>query len=140
MNMASKRGRVEVLPIFPPEHVHYTSVAMDEASANSHAVVLDCTLDAAFMDRALVVLDWWRASGLERRYSERCMNLASLRGQIDVLAWWKYSKLELKYSNDTIDLIWNEKLKVLDWWKVSGLALEYSSAALSKQNLDAPYS
>jgi hypothetical protein len=67
------------------------------------------------------------------KYSEKALDVASEFGKIHVLEWWKNSGLELKYSTDALDLASCDhyNIDILEWWKNSGLPLKYSADALA---------
>jgi hypothetical protein len=55
---------------------------------------------------------------------------ASSAGLVDILQWWKQSGLELRWSEKAIDMACrNGHVNVLQWWKDSGLAMKYTSLA-----------
>ena len=77
------------------------------------------------------ILNLWKESELEMKYSENEMNWASREGKIEMLNWWKESGCELKYSESAMNWASREdKIEVLNWWKESGLELKYSEDAM----------
>ncbi|KAI9217509.1 hypothetical protein BC828DRAFT_418058 [Blastocladiella britannica] len=78
---------------------------MDDASRNGH----------------VDVLEWWRNSGLELKYTRQAMDDASCNGHVDVLEWWRHSGLELKYTHQAMDQASNKgHINVLSWWQQGG--------------------
>jgi hypothetical protein len=51
---------------------------------------------------------------------EREMDWASQYGHVEVLEWWKNSGLECKWSDAAMDGA-SRDVEVLEWWKNSGL-------------------
>ena len=77
------------------------------------------------------LLQLWKDSGLELKYSNCAMDWASENGHKTILQWWKDSGLGLKYSYYAMDWISaNGYEKILQWWKDSGLELKYSDDAM----------
>ncbi len=82
----------------------------------------DYAIDNASRDGNVSLLQWWKASGLECKYTYRAMNSASREGHVDVLDWWKASGFEIKYTSNAMDMASEDgHVGVLDWWKASGL-------------------
>ncbi|KAJ3033792.1 hypothetical protein HDV00_005833 [Rhizophlyctis rosea] len=91
----------------------------------------DEAMDAASANGLIWVLQWWKESGLELRYSQDSMALAGKYGHVEVLKWWKDSSLELRYNSESMDYATHRgHVEVLDWWYGSGLPLKYSNWAL----------
>ena len=86
---------------------------------------------ASELDR-VAILDWWKVSRLELKYTFIAMNLASCYGHIHVLDWWITSGLELKYTAFAIDGISHQDghVNALEWWLASGLELKYTACAM----------
>ncbi|KAI9348997.1 hypothetical protein DFJ73DRAFT_777183 [Zopfochytrium polystomum] len=118
----------------------------DAASRNHNVPMLDLLLDherahdrePQYLDKSMDdaskmgwvdVLQWWKDSGLDLKYTMAAMNFASLNGHLDVLQWWKDSGLKLWYSQGAMDLAsYSGRVAVLQWWKESGLEVEYSES------------
>lgn len=65
------------------------------------------------------VLEWWKSSGLEMKWSCWSLDDASKEGHVHVLEWWLNSGLEMKWSGWVVKNVSDERVK--DWWTVSGL-------------------
>jgi hypothetical protein len=55
----------------------------------------------------VAVLQWWKESGLECKYSNNSMDFASMYGHIAVLQWW----VEFQRNSDSFDLRSNSERK-----------------------------
>ena len=72
----------------------------------------------------LSILDWWYESVvfLERKYSDKIMNLASKAGFIHILEWWRLSGLQLHYSEAALEQASSDgNVEVLNWWLKASL-------------------
>ena len=60
-------------------------------------------------------------------YSVHTIESASLGSQIEVLEWWKNSGLELKYTDIPVyDIVLNNNITLFNWWINSGLPIKIS--------------
>ncbi|KAI9345520.1 hypothetical protein DFJ73DRAFT_490080 [Zopfochytrium polystomum] len=120
--------------------VLYSAEAMDSAdSAEILQWWRDSGLETRYTEDAMILasgngqiwnLQWWKDCGLPLKYSARAMSEASKMGWTHVLQWWKDSGLELKYDEAAITFASeNGNVRVLQWWKDSGLPLEYDTEA-----------
>ena len=93
------------------------------------------SIDYASRKGQIDLLNKWKNSGLELKYTDLAMNWASQNGHITVLDWWKNASttfgLELKYNDLAMELAsQNGHVKVLNWWKNNGLELKYTEYAM----------
>ena len=91
-------------------------------------------MDGASRAGFLSVLEWWRTSGLELRYTERALEAASAEGRVHVLEWWKNAStsapatnpLPLKVGKSVLLAAQSGRAESLAWWDASGIP--YSNA------------
>ncbi|KAL4795088.1 hypothetical protein BDV19DRAFT_363592 [Aspergillus venezuelensis] len=89
------------------------------------ADAMDGASRAGFVD----VLEWWRTSGLELRYTERALESASAEGRVAVLDWWKNAAasstssnpLPLKVGKSVLLAAQSGRTASLAWWDASGI-------------------
>ena len=63
------------------------------------------------------VLEWFKNSGYEFKYSKNAIIWASKNKKIQVLEWFKNSGYEFKYSKYAInEACYNEHIKILEWF------------------------
>lgn len=88
-------------------------------------------LDRLSENGKLKELKWWIKSGFEVKYSNNAMDKASANGYLNILNFWSQTGLEIKYSELAIDeASTNGHLVILNWWKISGLEMKYSNLAI----------
>ncbi|KAJ5899373.1 Flavoprotein [Penicillium taxi] len=89
-------------------------------------------MDGASRAGFINVLNWWRQSGLELRYTERALESASAEGRVDVLDWWREASakspktLPMKVGKSVLLAAQSGRIASLAWWDSSGIA--YSNA------------
>jgi hypothetical protein len=122
----------------------YDENVIDQLSARGNIIMLNwwknsglklkyscLALDEASKNGRIEVLEWWRSLGLELRYTQSAMDLASKYGRVEALEWWRKSGLFLKYSSKAIFSASMEgHIEILEWWKNSGLNLIYDNEAI----------
>ena len=82
------------------------------------------------------VLEWWRTSGLEMRYTERALESASAEGHVSVLEWWKNAStsaprdtpLPLKVGKSVLLAAQSGRDTSLAWWDASGIAYSHAES------------
>jgi hypothetical protein len=73
------------------------------------------------------VLEWFKNSGYEFKYTDSAIIHASRSGHIQVLEWFKNSGYEFKYSELVIEnASKNGNVQVLEWFKNSGYEFKYN--------------
>src|ERR1051326_2035265 len=86
-------------------------------------------MDGASGESHVEMLQWWKDSSLELRWSHLAMDWSSRNGHVEVLQWWKDSSLELKWSGFAMDRASEEgHVEILQWWKESGLLAKRASS------------
>ncbi|PWY76947.1 hypothetical protein BO70DRAFT_353981 [Aspergillus heteromorphus CBS 117.55] len=96
------------------------------------ADAMDGASRAGFVD----VLEWWRTSGLELRYTERALEAASAEGRVAVLAWWKAasvnapisSPIPLKVGKSVLLAAQSGRTASLAWWDASGIPYSHGES------------
>ena len=82
-----------------------------------------------------MLLEAWFVSGLNIEYSENAMDNASITGRIDILDFWRNSKLDLKYTSKAIDRA-KRNPQVIAWWLASGLELKFTDEVFSTSKIE----
>jgi hypothetical protein len=96
------------------------------------ADAMDGASRAGFID----VLEWWRNSGLELRYTERALESASAEGRVDVLDWWKKAAkasslsrpIPLKVGKSVLLAAQSGRTASLAWWDASGIPYTHAES------------
>ncbi|AZL89260.1 ankyrin repeat protein [Megavirus baoshan] len=98
-------------------------------------------LDTLSNQNNVVMLQWWKDSGLDFKYSIDAidnLNHISYDNYVEVLDWWKNSGFKLKYSERSVDEASTyNNINVLNWWKNSGFEIKYSHEAIDKASENA---
>jgi hypothetical protein len=80
-------------------------------------------MDAASANGNVAVLQWWKESGLELKWSEYALYQASQNGHVHVLQWWEDSGLEMgeMWASMRSAVLGSElddyEGAVRDWWE-----------------------
>ncbi|KKK17728.1 hypothetical protein ARAM_005980 [Aspergillus rambellii] len=93
-------------------------------------------MDGASRAGFINVLEWWRTSGLELRYTERALESASAEGRVAVLDWWKsaadkapaYRPLLLKVGKSVLLAAQSGRTASLAWWDASGIPYTHAES------------
>ncbi|KAI9370051.1 hypothetical protein BJX61DRAFT_112856 [Aspergillus egyptiacus] len=96
------------------------------------ADAMDGASRAGFVD----VLEWWRTSGLELRYTERALESASAEGRVAVLDWWKKAAetapstrpIPLKVGKSVLLAAQSGRTASLAWWDASGIPYTHAES------------
>src|ERR1700761_9115935 len=82
-----KKGLLGVLKIYHYNNINiFEKSGIEKASANGH----------------IAVLNWFKNSGFEFKYTDYAIDQASLNGHVAVLDWFKNSGFEFIYTNNAI--------------------------------------
>lgn len=93
-------------------------------------------MDGASRAGFLSVLEWWRTSGLELRYTERALEAASAEGRVHVLQWWRNAStsapstnpLPLKVGKSVLLAAQSGRAESLAWWDASGIPYSHAES------------
>lgn len=93
-------------------------------------------IDGASRAGFINVLEWWRSSGLELRYTERALEAASAEGRVSVLEWWKTAStnapasnpIPLKVGKSVLLAAQSGRAESLAWWDASGIPYSHAES------------
>ncbi|KAL5358485.1 hypothetical protein BJX96DRAFT_146678 [Aspergillus floccosus] len=93
-------------------------------------------MDGASRAGFINVLEWWRTSGLELRYTERALEAASAEGRVAVLDWWKNASatappskpIPLKVGKSVLLAAQSGRTASLAWWDASGIPYSHAES------------
>ncbi|KAF7594005.1 hypothetical protein BBP40_010402 [Aspergillus hancockii] len=93
-------------------------------------------MDGASRAGFINVLEWWRTSGLELRYTERALESASAEGRVAVLDWWKKTSanappsnpIPLKVGKSVLLAAQSGRTASLAWWDASGIPYSHAES------------
>ena len=71
---------------------------IDKIKLTSNEIILNACKHAH-----IEILNWFKNSGLELKYSDGALDWVSKNGHVDVLNWFKNSGFEFKYSDWVIN-------------------------------------
>ena len=101
---------------------------------NGKNILTGCGLDLASASNHIIILDWFKNSGLKFKYSKSAIDLASENNHVAILDWFKNSDFEFKfkYSEWAIDHASEYgHVVILDWFKKSNFEFKYSEWAIN---------
>jgi len=107
----------------------------DAAALPTKEYIADA-VDGASRAGFVNVLEWWRTSGLELRYTERALESASAEGRVDVLEWWKNASanappdkpIPLKVGKSVLLAAQSGSTASLAWWDASGIPYSHAES------------
>ncbi|KAK1149227.1 hypothetical protein N8T08_006447 [Aspergillus melleus] len=93
-------------------------------------------MDGASRAGFVNVLEWWRSSGLELRYTERALESASAEGRVNVLQWWKDASdnapasnpIPLKVGKSVLLAAQSGRTESIAWWDASGIPYSHAES------------
>lgn len=93
-------------------------------------------MDGASRAGFVNVLEWWRTSGLELKYTERALESASAEGHVAVLDWWKHASfnappshpIPLKVGKSVLLAAQSGRTASLAWWDASGIPYSHAES------------
>ncbi|KAH8427914.1 uncharacterized protein LDX57_005617 [Aspergillus melleus] len=93
-------------------------------------------MDGASRAGFVNVLEWWRTSGLELRYTERALESASAEGRVNVLQWWKDASdnapasnpIPLKVGKSVLLAAQSGRTESIAWWDASGIPYSHAES------------
>ena len=98
---------------------------------NNKVLYKNNIINCASENGHIQVLEWFKNSGYEFKYTEDATNGASINKHIEVLEWFKNSGYEFKYD---IWMVNNASqygnIKILEWVKNSGYTFKYNVYAI----------
>ncbi|PYH93026.1 phosphopentothenoylcysteine decarboxylase [Aspergillus ellipticus CBS 707.79] len=107
-----------------------------DAPALPNKEYLADAMDVASRAGFVNVLEWWRTSGLELRYTERALESASAEGRVAVLAWWQAAsanapaskRIPLKVGKSVLLAAQSGRTASLAWWDASGIPYSHGES------------
>ena len=79
------------------------------------------------------VLEWFKNTEFEFKYTKHAINGASANAHINVLEWFKNSPYEFKYSASAINMAAeNKHINVLEWFLNSPYEFKYSTILINQ--------
>ena len=103
---------------------------------NNRVLYKNNIINNASQNGHIQVLEWFKNSGYEFKYTEWPINYASEIGDVQVLEWFKNSGYEFKYNKWALNFASNNKhVQVLEWFKNSGYELKYNEYAINSASI-----